>query len=427
MRYSRIVPLHDVDGFKARAVLWASQFRHAVCLDSNSHRQKYSSFDFLIAADALDWVRSGFDGAFKKLEDFHLGHGDWSFGFLGYDLKNGLEDLHSGQPLTVGFPDLEFFRPRRLMILRGDSLELLYFPDDLPLASADVDQILSMPLPLPSSPGLAPRPKISRSQYLERVAEMQERIALGDIYEANFCMEFTAEGDLDPVGTYLSLNQISSAPFSAFLRMGELFLMSASPERFLRKEGDKCISQPIKGTAPRHPDHAIDSANAQRLSADPKERSENIMIVDLVRNDLSRTADKGSVAVEELCGVHTFKQVHQLISTVTSRLRSGVSAFEVLQTTFPMGSMTGAPKISAMKIIDALEPSRRGIYSGAVGYLTPECDFDFNVVIRSIAYDCESKSASFHVGSAITHLSDPMREYDECMVKASAMMRVLGG
>jgi para-aminobenzoate synthetase component 1 len=268
--------------------------------------------------------------------------------------------------------------------------------------------------------------RISKESYLEKVAGMLEHIHRGDIYEANFCMEFYAEDAvIDPLDIYQRLNAISEPPFAVYFKNYRQYLLSASPERYIKKEGDKIISQPIKGTAKRSTDTAEDNAIKLELSLNEKERSENIMIVDLVRNDLSRTASKGSVEVEELCGSYTFKQVHHLISTVVSRVATGASPVDVIRTTFPMGSMTGAPKISAMQIIEKLEETKRGLYSGAVGYFTPESDFDFNVVIRSILYNEENKYVSFSVGSAITSLASPEMEYEECLLKAKAMRTVL--
>ena len=255
---------------------------------------------------------------------------------------------------------------------------------------------------------------------------MLAHIHRGDIYEANFCMEFYAKNaDIVPFDTYQKLNSISEPPFAVFFRNYKQYLMSASPERYIRKEGDKIISQPIKGTARRSDNPVEDKAIQEELYNNEKERSENIMIVDLVRNDLSRTAIKGSVKVEELCGPYAFKQVHHLISTVVSELKTEFSPVDVIKTTFPMGSMTGAPKISAMQIIEKLEETKRGLYSGAVGYFTPESDFDFNVVIRSILYNEENKYISFSVGSAITSKAIPEMEYEECLLKARAMRFVL--
>jgi para-aminobenzoate synthetase component 1 len=255
---------------------------------------------------------------------------------------------------------------------------------------------------------------------------MLEYIQQGDIYEANFCMEFFAENaQINPIDTYQKLATISQTPFAAFFKNNEHFLLSASPERYLRKEGTQVISQPIKGTAKRFEDPIQDEKSKLDLASDAKERSENIMIVDLVRNDLSQTANKGSVKVEELCAIYSFKQVHQMISTISSEVSNTISPIDILQTTFPMGSMTGAPKLSAMKIIEELEATKRGLYSGAIGYFSPVGDFDFNVVIRSILYNKNNNYLSFSVGSALTSLAIPEKEYEECLLKAKAMLHVL--
>ncbi|NND88585.1 MAG: anthranilate synthase component I family protein, partial [Flavobacteriaceae bacterium] len=224
---------------------------------------------------------------------------------------------------------------------------------------------------------------------------------------------------------YQSLNTLSVPPFATFLKLEQYFALSASPERYLKKEGKILITQPIKGTAKRYEDPEEDKRSAQRLLEDPKERSENIMIADLVRNDLSRIAAKGTVIVESLCELQTFQQVHQLVTTIRCELLEEVSPVMALKNTFPMGSMTGAPKISAMKIIERLEDSKRGLYSGAMGYFTPEGDFDFNVVIRSILYNKTKEYVSFSVGGAITANSSPENEYEECLLKAKAMREVL--
>jgi para-aminobenzoate synthetase component 1 len=268
--------------------------------------------------------------------------------------------------------------------------------------------------------------RIHKDAYFEKVNTMLEHIHRGDIYEANFCQEFYAEDTtISPMNTFNKLNSISQPPFAAFLKLDRYYLLCASPERYLQKNGNKLVSQPIKGTARRSKKKDKDEALKQALAVNEKERSENIMIVDLVRNDLSRTAKKGSVKVEELCKVYTFKQVHQMISTVTSQLEDADNHIEAIKSTFPMGSMTGAPKIKAMEIIENLEATKRGLYSGTVGYFTPENDFDFNVVIRSILYNEVKKFVSFSVGSAITAKSNPHDEYEECLVKAKAMREAL--
>ena len=268
--------------------------------------------------------------------------------------------------------------------------------------------------------------RIHKDAYFEKVNRLLGHIHRGDVYEANFCQEFYAkETILDPWETYYRLNHISKPPFASFMRIGEQYLMCASPERYLKKIGQKVISQPIKGTARRGQNPEEDESLKMALAQDEKERAENIMITDLVRNDLSKSALKGSVDVEELCKVYSYTQVHQMISTVVSQIPKEKNAVELIKETFPMGSMTGAPKISAMKIIESLEETKRGLYSGAVGYFAPNGDFDFNVVIRSILYDASKKYVSFSVGSAITSKSNPEKEYQECLLKAKAMRSVL--
>jgi len=268
--------------------------------------------------------------------------------------------------------------------------------------------------------------RISKESYLEKASKILDHIHRGDIYEANFCMEFFAENAIiNPMEKFLKLNEISKSPLAVYFKNNKQFLLSASPERYLKKEGELIISQPIKGTAKRFQDPIEDEKSKNQLASDPKERAENIMVSDLVRNDLSRTAQKGSVKVEELCGIYSFEQVHQMISTITSKLDSQYAVVDLIKTTFPMGSMTGTPKVSVLKIIEELEETKRGLYSGAVGYFTPNSDFDFNVVIRSILYNQEKKYVSFSVGSAITSQSVPESEYEECLLKAKAMREVL--
>ena len=224
---------------------------------------------------------------------------------------------------------------------------------------------------------------------------------------------------------FQKLYQISQAPFSCYFRIKDLYIMSASPERFLKRMGDKIISQPIKGTSKRGDNPSEDDQLKKQLYESNKERTENVMVVDLVRNDLSKTAAKSSVNVEELFGVYSFKQVHQMISTISSRIKKGIHSLDVIKGAFPMGSMTGMPKISAMELIEKYETTKRGVYSGSIGYFTPEGDFDFNVVIRSILYNSRRKYASFMVGGAITFNSDPELEYEECLLKAKALFKVL--
>jgi para-aminobenzoate synthetase component 1 len=268
--------------------------------------------------------------------------------------------------------------------------------------------------------------RTSKERYISQVEKLKSYIQRGDIYEVNYCQEFFAENvELDfPLDTYFKLNHITKAPFSTFLQTDKHAIFCGSPERYMKKTGDRLLSQPIKGTAPRGIDDQADEALKQHLQNDPKERSENIMIVDLVRNDLSRVAKKGSVHVSELYGIHTFETVHQMISTIECEVEKEVTFLDILNASFPMGSMTGAPKVEAMKIIDETEDFNRGIYSGSIGYITPSGDFDFNVVIRSLIYNREKKYLSCAVGGAITILSDPEKEYEECQTK---IQKILNG
>lgn len=430
MRTSVFKHISDPDSFKTHLLAWSQQFREIVFLDSNNYPQHYGSYDCVLACDAFTSIKTDYHNAFEDLKQYQQQAKDWLFGYLSYDLKNDTEDLKSQNFDGLHFPDLFFFQPKKLFLLKGNELEICYLnmcDDELEDDFVEiVDREEEKEEKGISQSSVTIQQRISRESYLEKVGEMLTHIHRGDIYEANFCMEFFAENaQINPFEIYEKLNAISEPPFAVFFKNNINYLLSASPERYLRKEGLKVVSQPIKGTAKRVFDPEMDERSKIELSQNPKERSENIMIVDLVRNDLSHTATKGSVQVEELCGIYTFKQVHQMISTVVSEVKESTAVLEIIKTTFPMGSMTGAPKISAMKIIEELEETKRGLYSGAVGYFTPNNDFDFNVVIRSILYNSKEKYVSFSVGSAITAESKPESEYEECLLKAKAMREVL--
>lgn len=413
--------------FKRQLVTWGQQFREITFLDSNSFFDEYSSFDCVLAVDAFTSIKTDFHNAFEDLKQYQQTSKDWLFGYLSYDLKNDQEHLHSNNYDGLEFPDLFFFQPKKLFLLKGNQLEIQYLnmcDDEVEEDFSDI--VKCQNLEIESQEKITIEQRIPKQNYIEKVSKLLEHIHRGDLYEANFCMEFFAQkAIINPLEKFIRLNEISQAPFTVFFKNNKQFLLSASPERYLKKEGENLISQPIKGTAKRFSDPLEDEKSKDTLAQDPKERAENIMITDLVRNDLSRTAQKASVEVKELCGIYSFLQVHQMISTITAKIDSQYSAVDALKTTFPMGSMTGAPKYAAMKIIEELEETKRGLYSGAVGYFAPNGDFDFNVVIRSILYNQEKEYVSFSVGSAITSLSIPEREYDECLLKAKAMHEVL--
>lgn len=422
----------NVEQYKKKILTWSQQFDDVVWLDSNKYHQSYESYDAILAVDAFTSIKTDYHQGFDKLKEYQSITKDWIFGYLTYDLKNDLEDLKSNNFDGLHFPDLYFFQPKKIYLFKGNLVETHYLNMVKEELHDDLKQISSTFLEpyesVQDEDQIKIKLRIHKEEYFDKISTMLAHIHRGDIYEANFCQEFYCEHTvINPVETYDKLNRISRPPFATFLKSGTHYLMSASPERYLKKEGDKIISQPIKGTAKRSANIIEDQELRKQLEQSEKDRSENIMIVDLVRNDLSQTAIKGSVKVEELCKVHTFNQVHQMISTVTSKIDKHTHPVDVIKTTFPMGSMTGAPKISAMKIIEELEETKRGLYSGAVGYFTPENDFDFNVIIRSILYNASNQYVSYSVGGAITSKSNPQDEYEECLVKAKAMREVLEG
>ncbi|MDO6742969.1 anthranilate synthase component I family protein [Tenacibaculum soleae] len=416
--------------FKQRLFRWSQQFETIVWLDSNNYEQQYTSFDGCLAVDEFTSIKTDSQNAFEKLKEYQSYTKDYIFGYISYDVKNDVEKLTSTNFDGLGFDDLFFFQPQKLIFIKGNTVEFHYLKMIDDEIEEDFEEISSYnfqpKLKSKNTNDLKIKLRIHKDEYHQRVNSVLNHIQQGNIYEANFCQEFYAENaTINPFEVYEHLNEISEPPFATFLKLEHQYLLSATPERYLKKENTKIISQPIKGTAKRLINKIDDEKTAFDLARDEKERSENIMIVDLVRNDLSKTAKKGSVKVEELCKVYSFKQVHQMISTIVSEIDTTTHPVDVIKDTFPMGSMTGAPKVSAMKIIEELEETKRGLYSGTVGYFTPNGDFDFNVIIRSILYNAEKKYVSYSVGGAITAKSIPEKEYEECLLKAKAMKYVL--
>ncbi|MGZ5287369.1 MAG: anthranilate synthase component I family protein, partial [Flavisolibacter sp.] len=358
-----------------------------------------------------------------EADDF-LSKNEWSFGHLGYGLKNKLHGLDGIISDPAGFSESFFFHPEHLLILKEGGLEI---------HSQEPDQVF-LEIMETALPVLQPvykvriRQRLSREAYLEKINRLQAHIQRGDCYEINFCQEFYAEGvDVDPLDVYLKLSLESPNPFSVFYRVHDSYLICASPERFLSKEGSRLLSQPIKGTIRRDLDNAEnDAALEKELQQSSKDQAENVMVVDMVRNDLTRICEEATVQVDELFGIYRFPQVYQMISTISGEIKKEVLFSEIMAATFPMGSMTGAPKRRVMELIDRYEVSARGIFSGAVGYVSPDKDFDFNVVIRSIMYNAKDKYLSYQLGSGITIYSDPEKEWDECLLKGAAIRKVLG-
>lgn len=366
---------------------------------------------------------------FTALDDFLAAcSGKWVFGHLGYGLRTVLHSNRAALASADGFAPLSFFVPQYVVKQGGGRLELIVQNDDNPhLIWQQITQ-QQVSGALYGAP-LVMQPRLTRSDYIEKIEALRRHILRGDCYEINFCQEFFAEqvpAALSPELLYQSLVRASPNPFSAYYRRQSSTLLCASPERFLARRGNKLISQPIKGTAPRYPGNLLaDSQQVLHLQNSTKERSENVMVVDLVRNDLSQICQRGTVQVDELFGVYSYPQVHQMISTISGRVAEGVGFADILKATFPMGSMTGAPKTRVMQLIEAYEGTDRGLFSGSVGYISPEGDFDFNVVIRSLLYNSLTRYLSYRVGSGITWYSKPADEYEECLLKAKAIQKVL--
>lgn len=410
---------------KHQILFYAASYEYSICLDNNSHKNVFTgeSFELLAGIGLADIVQALPGQAFDSLKKYLSQHADWLFGGLSYDLKAETENLSSSLPDGVHFPLVSFFRPETVVLLQSDQLVVHCLTSN---PESVFDAILSTQTVFPpfETPPPVLIPRMPKSVYLDTVRSIIEHIREGDLYEMNLCQEFYAENTIiDPLLVYSKLNEIAQPPMAAFFRYRNNYLLCASPERFLRLQGNRLISQPIKGTRRHSGRH--DESLKNELANSVKDRAENVMIVDLVRNDLARSCQPGSVRVEELFGVYTFRTVHQMISTVSGTILPYTHPVDALARAFPPGSMTGAPKVMAMNLIERYEMSRRGLYSGAVGYFDPAGNFDFNVVIRSLLYNADTRYLSAQVGGAIVYDSVPESEYEECLVKADALFRAI--
>ena len=422
-RFSKTFRVDNIDLFSKKLLKWSEKFSTSTFLNSNNYKSNIGEYECICAVDIKTKIPFTTNDSTLKLDKYVEEVKDWVFGYINYDLKNEIENLNSANTDKFNLPNLFFYQPKKIWIIKSDTVEAFYL--DSSLVSNDWDDINNINIDNKINSYSAPKlnQKLTKEQYLTKIDILKNHINRGDVYEANFCFEWFSEiVEIDPLYVYQNLNRISKSPMSVYFKHNELNLICSSPERYLKKNNNKLISQPIKGTSRRDNNNKIDQNLKSLLSNDPKERSENIMIVDLVRNDMSRFSKPGSVIVKELCEVYPFKQVHQMISTIESEVESNLSIGKIIDGSFPMGSMTGAPKVKAMQIIDDLEESKRGLYSGAVGFIDPLGNFDFNVVIRSLIYDSETKYLSFHVGSAITAKSKGENEYKECLLKGKAMI-----
>ena len=410
---------------------WTRQFGTFCFLDNHQYQIEPHSLECLLGAGVRNSVHMPAGHALQSLQVFIddiINSGGptarrWLFGHLGYDLKNEIEGLQSSHPDPVGFPDLFFFEPE--IVIRLNEHEMQIEGVDPGKIAEDILSTSTKSGSINQKTDVQAR--LSKEEYCAIIERLRQHILRGDCYEINFCQEFYSQNaSLDPYEVYKKLSAISPNPFSALYKLNDQWLICASPERFLKKQGNTILSQPIKGTSSRVVENeSLDEQNKVRLKQSSKDRSENVMVVDLVRNDLARVAKEGTVKVDELFGIYSFPQVHQMISTVSGILREEASIEEIIRATFPMGSMTGAPKKRVMELIEVYEKTKRGIFSGALGYISPELDFDFNVVIRSIMYNAATKYLSFQAGSGITFYSEPEKEWEECLVKAAAIKKVL--
>ncbi len=422
----------DQENFNVNIDALNMHFDPVCVFDSNEHanNKKNMSHSLLIAVGSTrQFIVRNEKNILERFQQFYDQEKGWLFGYMSYDLKNEIENLHSEKNDSLAFPLMHFFSPKCVIQIDGENASFFY--DDEFISKEEAEKIYQILFSEKQQTKESPaaieiKSRIKREVYLATVNKLKQHIQQGDIYEINFCQEFFAENAMiNTTEIYEKLNAISKAPFSAYCKFKDQYVISSSPERFLHKRGNILKSQPIKGTIKRAENKEEDAQLKEQLRNSAKDRNENVMIVDLVRNDLSRIAKRGTVRIDELFEVYSFKQVHQLISTVSCEIKENSSFTDILKATFPMGSMTGAPKINAMQLIDKYENTRRGVYSGAVGYITPNGDFDFSVVIRSILYDAEKKYLSFMVGSAITAKAQAEQEYEECLLKANAMFEVL--
>lgn len=401
---------------------WAKQFNIFCFLDNHQYDFQPQRYECVLAAGIKQSIRSG-DVDLNELDRL-IEKKEWIFGHINYEAGYPFYCLQTDLQDQTGFPLFSFFIPQFVIYITGNRLHIeADNPGSLYNAIINQKDIVESQTPV-----ISLKQSYAKQTYIDIIEKLRDHIHRGDCYEINFCQDFYAEDvSIDPLVVYRNLSHLSPNPFSAFYRLEDSYLMCASPERFLFKEDDTIISQPMKGTAKRESQNAaLDKANLEALKNSAKEQAENVMVVDLVRNDLSRVCKEGTVKVDELFGVYSFPQVHQMVSAISGKLETG-KVVEIMKACFPMGSMTGAPKKRVMELISQYELNARGIFSGSVGYITPAGDFDFNVVIRSIMYNKASKYICYKTGSGITFYSDAEKEWEECLLKGEAIKKVLTG
>lgn len=413
--------LDNYPNIKSQLLLWANQFHYFTAYDSNSHSDAYTKYDFLIAIDTLNTYVEKFDNqSFKEWKQ-----SDFVCSIMSYEMNHQSLNISNNNDTFIDFPSYFFYKPRYIIYIKEGRI---YINRNYPEAIEMLDQISKFNVESSYRiPKIEFKTDISEEKYIHTVNQIQDKILEGAFYELNYCIDFKAQtAEMDAIHTFIQLNEIAQTPMAALVKMGKKWILSFSPERFVAKRGKTLIAQPIKGTARRHTDTLDDERVKLALEQSEKERAENSMIVDLMRNDLTLYAKTGSIHVPEYCNIYSFKYVHQMISTIEATLENEENAIDALMQCIPAGSMTGAPKKNVMKYIDTFETFKRSMYAGNIGYFDTDGDFDSNVVIRSIYYDEKHKKANFSVGSAITTQSIAIEEYKECLLKAQFLLKAFG-
>lgn len=424
MKKATTFAIDNFTSFRLKMLNWCGRFNIFCLLDNNGYNFDTPAFECLLAVGCTARLKTNAGNAFDALKAFSTAQQNWLFGHLGYDLKNETSPLQSNNFDGIGFKDIHFFVPETVLQLNKQKLTV-YCEENAEQVFAAIQSCEEFKETITAPVTIFNR--FTEEEYVNIVQKLQQHILRGDCYEVNFCQEFfSTDAVIDPVTVYQKLMQLSPSPFAALYKTDEHYCICASPERYLKKAGNKIFSQPIKGTSKRClTDEYLDEKSRQQLLNSEKERTENVMVVDLVRNDLSKVCKQGTVQVDELFGVYSFPQVHQMISTISGTLKEGLDWTNVVRASFPMGSMTGAPKLRVMQLIEQYERTKRGLFSGAIGYVDPQGNCDFNVVIRSILYNATTRYLSFQTGSAITFYSDAAMEYEECLLKAAALKKIL--
>ena len=405
---------HTSTSIQDKSLIWACknysyvyQFRNNQI--DNGFKNKLFASDHLLDINSID--------------DLNLVGSKYNCGWISYDVKNQIEDLRSKNPKQFDFEDFGFIKSD-LLIEFNSSMITIHSKHTRP--ERVLREITNTKQKHNPSPFFDFTSKTKKEEYISKINKLRNHIEEGDIYEACYCLEFTSTAPkrtTNPSFLFSQLCKKSPKPFASFVKAKNKYIVGASPERFIKRDHATIASHPIKGTIKRGKNKEEDDILKKHLFLDPKERSENLMIVDLVRNDLARISKPGTVKVDELFGIYTFPHVHQMISTIRAELNEQITFKEILKATFPMGSMTGAPKVKAMEIIDEEENFSRGVYSGTIGYFD-DSGFDFNVVIRSLIYDSDKEVIALNVGSAITYDSIPEKEYTECLTKATSVQKI---